>query len=303
MKRRTFLAAAGALAVSPVDAALPGTVIDTHTHFYDPTRPEGISWPPKDNELLYRTVLPDDFRKLALPLGVTGTIVIEAVARLEDNQWMLDLAARHPVITAVVGRLQPGTPDFRKHLDRFRKNPLFAGLRLGGSGLNDVINSPDAMSDMKALSATGLELDLNGGASMLPPLMKLIDRIPDLRIVIDHLPFDMPADHTQRSEHEKMLRGLHGRPQVYAKVSNVLRRRGHSVPDNAASYREPLDKLWDIFGPDRVIYGSNWPVSDRVAPYDRVFKVVKEYFTAKGAEASEKYFWKNSKAAYRWPDR
>ena len=68
-------------------------IIDTHTHFYDPTRPQGVPWPPKENQLLYRTVLPADAQALAAPVGVTGTVVVEASAWLEDNQWILDLAA------------------------------------------------------------------------------------------------------------------------------------------------------------------------------------------------------------------
>jgi L-fuconolactonase len=88
--------------------------------------------------------------------------------------------------------------------------------------------------------------------------------------------------------------------QVYAKVSNVPRRSGERVPDEVGFYRSALDELWEVFGEDRLIYGSNWPVSARIAPYETAFKVVREYFAAKGQEASEKYFWRNSKAAYRW---
>lgn len=68
-------------------------------------------------------------------------------------------------------------------------------------------------------------------------------------------------------------------------------------------YRPSLDELWDVFGEDRLIYGSNWPVSDLVAPYDAVFRVVHDYFAAKGDRAFERYFWKNSQAAYRWRAR
>ena len=90
------------------------------------------------------------------------------------------------------------------------------------------------------------------------------------------------------------------RPQVYAKVSGVLRRVEGRVPDDVAFYKPSLDELWDAFGVDRLVYGSNWPVSEKLAPYETVIKVVRQYFEAKGQEASEKYFWKNSKAAYRW---
>ena len=67
-------------------------IIDTHTHFYDPTRPQGVPWPSKENELLYRTVLPQHHRALAEREGVTGTVVVEASKWLEDNQYVLDLA-------------------------------------------------------------------------------------------------------------------------------------------------------------------------------------------------------------------
>ncbi len=100
--------------------------------------------------------------------------------------------------------------------------------------------------------------------------------------------------------YQTALRELGKRPQVYAKVSNVPRRSGDRVPEEVSFYRPSLDELWDIFGPDRVIYGSNWPVSARIAPYQVAFNIVREYFTAKGPEAVEKYFWKNSQAAYRW---
>jgi predicted TIM-barrel fold metal-dependent hydrolase len=68
-------------------------------------------------------------------------------------------------------------------------------------------------------------------------------------------------------------------------------------------YRPALDEMWESFGPERSIYGSNWPVSDRLAPYDIVFRVVRDYFAAKGLGASEKFFAQNSKRAYRWAVR
>jgi predicted PhzF superfamily epimerase YddE/YHI9 len=96
--------------------------IDCHTHFYDPTRPEGAPWPPADDVVLYRRVLPEDFRRVAEPLGVAGTVVVEASAWLEDNQWVLDLAEQDRAIVGFVGRLAPSSPDFGVHLSRFARN-------------------------------------------------------------------------------------------------------------------------------------------------------------------------------------
>ena len=61
-----------------------------------------------------------------------------------------------------------------------------------------------------------------------------------------------------------------------------------------------LDELWNIFGPERLIYGSDWPNSDHWGSYAEVLSVVREYFTGKGRPAAEKFFWKNSIDAYRW---
>ena len=79
--RRDFLLAAGGVA-----AAAPTWIVDAHTHFYDPSRPLGVPWPPRNDSLLYRAVLPRHYREFARPLGVSGTIVVEASPWVEDNQ-------------------------------------------------------------------------------------------------------------------------------------------------------------------------------------------------------------------------
>lgn len=294
--RRTFLATAAGAAVRSAAAAVPVAIIDTHTHFYDPARPQGVPWPPKDEKVLYRTVLPQEFRRMAKPLGVAGTIVVEASPWLEDNQYILDLAAKNPIIVGFVGNLEPGKPDFQKHLSRFQKNPLFRGIRLGSlwqRNLAGDLSATPFISDVKALAKAGLGIDAVGGPSLLTALVLLTDQAPGLRVVIDHLPFDPPESETERAEYQNALRELGKRPQVFAKVSNVLRASGDRV--------SALDELWEVFGPDRLIYGSNWPVSDRIAPYEAVLNVVRKYFATKGQDATEKYFRKNSQAAYRWP--
>ena len=299
MRRRTFLAAAGAAASQAHGAASASPIIDTHAHFYDPSRPGGVPWPEKEETQLYRTVLPDEFVKLTKPFGITGVIEVEASPLVEDNQWVLDLAPKNPILIGTVGDLEPGKPDFRRHLTRFHKNPLFLGIRCGylwDRNLANELPKPQFIADLKFMAKAGLEMDAVGSPSLLADVVRITDQVPELRIVIDHLPYDAPTD-------SKMLRELGKRLQVYVKVSNVLRRVGNRVPTDLAFYRPALDELWDVFGADRLIYGSNWPVSDRVAPYDQVFRIVHEYFTAKGKEAAEKYFWRNSQAAYRWRAR
>ena len=110
-------------------AQLP--IIDTHIHLFDTNRPQGVPWPDKNNAVLYQPALPDRYRKLAAPLGVVGAIEVEASPWLEDNQWVLDVIAKDPMIVGTIGNLEPGKPEFGKHLERFHRNPLFLGIRYG----------------------------------------------------------------------------------------------------------------------------------------------------------------------------
>jgi predicted TIM-barrel fold metal-dependent hydrolase len=93
------------------------------------------------------------------------------------------------------------------------------------------------------------------------------------------------------------------RPQVYVKLSEVFRRIDGDVPRDLSIYRDTLDEIHGIFGEDRVLYGSDWPNSDRWRPYADVLSLVQEYLASKGAAAAEKYFWRNSVRAYRWVKR
>src|SRR5215470_9018768 len=99
MNRRECLTlVAGAAGLGWAKAPRPLRIIDTHIHLFDPTRPQGVPWPPKDNAVLYLKALPDRYRKIAVPLGITGAIEVECSPWLEDNQWVLDVAAKDKIV-------------------------------------------------------------------------------------------------------------------------------------------------------------------------------------------------------------
>jgi L-fuconolactonase len=287
-------------------ASIP--IIDTHIHLFDPTRPQGVPWPDKNNAVLYKPALPDRYRKIAVPLGVVGAIEVEASPLVEDNQWVLDIAAKDKIIVGMVGDLEPGKPGFRQHFDRLHRNPLFLGIRCGnlwGRDLSADMSNPQFITDLKILADAGLEMDTaNPTPALMASIVKLTDKIPDLRIVVDHLlQPDPPTDPAARKAFQADLRELGKRPHTYAKVSEVLRRVDGRVPEDLNFYRERLDELWEHFGQDRLMYGSDWPNSDIWAEYPKALRVAQEYFAAKGPGVAEKIFWKNSIAAYRWVHR
>ena len=312
MNRRTFLgfaAGSAALDLGAKGNSIP--IIDTHIHLFDPTRPQGVPWPEKgnkDDEVLYRPALPDRYRQITQGLGIVGVIEVECSPWLEDNQWVLDIADKDPMILGTVGNLEPGKPDFRKHLDRFHRNPLFRGIRCGnlwGRNLAKDMSSGEYVSDIKALADAGLGLDTaDQSTQMLSAVVRLTDKLPKLRVVLDHLPYtDPPEEPEARKERETYLRELAARPKIFVKLSEVLRRVDGKVPVDLEFYRSRLDEIWSIFGEDRIMFGSDWPNSDRWGSFQQVFTLARDYVAAKGRAVEGKFYWKNSIRAYNWIKR
>lgn len=280
--------------------ALP-PAIDTHTHFYDPTRKQGVPWPPVGETVLYKPHYPREFQMLTQPHRVVGTVVVEASPWLEDNQWILDLAKDDPFIVGFIGNLELGKPEFAANLQRFGANPLFRGLRVNARALAQGLGQAAFEKDLQRLGEREYALDVLGNAALLPDVVRVAKLAPGLRIVIDHLPFgEWDKDVAAM---ERALAEIAQTRNVYAKVSNVVRRVDGKVVETPESYRPALDVLWKLFGASRLIFGSNWPVSNRVAPYSTLHKIVADYFLAKGTGSAEKFFLKNSLAAYRWVPR
>jgi L-fuconolactonase len=299
---------------APDDAALSPTpdafieagvaaVIDCHTHFFDPTRanPSGRSAPvpwPDPGSVLYRRTMPADYQPLATPLGITGTVVIEASPWLEDNQWILDLAATAPAIVGFVGNLSEvmGKAGFDAALARFAENPLFRGIRV----------SPGALvaantSNFVALADKGLMIDVNGSPADLPAIAAFASKVPKLRIVIDHVGGVHIDGKAPPAAWVSGMQAAAAQPNVYCKVSYLAEGTGATqgdAPSDVAFYRPVLDALWAAFGQDRLVFGSNWPVSAPAAPLSTVVSIVKTYFMEKGRDAADKYFYRNGKAAY-----
>lgn len=301
VNRRRFVLATGACLLAPsITSAAAAPVIDTHIHFYDPRRPNGIPWPPKSDSVLYRPVLPDSFAAVAKPVGVTGAVVIEASARTEDNQWVLDLVKDTPMIVGFVANLNPGTPEFHVNLARFHRNPLVRGIRLFDQSFAANAANPAFIDDLRRLADADLMLDAIGetNSQWLAPLLTVVEKVPHLRVAINHMP-EMPPGWKP-----EQMRALAAHPNVYCKVSGIiLQNSDGKVPTGAAFYKPSIDRLWDIFGEDRVMYGSNWPKTDHRGSYATVFKLAKQYVDPKGPVISEKFFSKNSRTCYKWIER
>jgi predicted TIM-barrel fold metal-dependent hydrolase len=310
MDRRAFLAGVAATAAAgplkiDAQAQRPVPIIDTHIHLFDPNRPQGAPYTgPAGTTPI--AALPSRYRLLAMRLGVVGAIEVEASPWIEDNLWVLEVAQADTIMVGTVGNLEPDKPEFPEYLERYHKNPLFRGIRYGnlwGRDFTKQSENPAFISGLKRLAQAGLVLDTaNPRITLLEAVVRITDQVPELRVVLDHLPNLEPTD-AERPLYRRLLAEIAQRPAIYVKLSEVIHRVNGQVSTDVSAYRDRLDDLLGVFGEDRILFGSDWPNSDGVAPVETVFGIVKDYFIGKPRSVQEKYFWKNSVAAYRWVKR
>ncbi len=311
MKRRTFTASSVVAWLGMATRGLPASVdpkqldiIDCHTHFYDPNRTDGIPWPEKGSSL-YRTVLPQHLRALTQFRPVTGTIIVEASPRVEDNQWLLDLAKEDPFIVGIVGNLRPGEPGFSKLVERFAADRLFRGIRVNASLVKQSVDKSD-FADLKRMIDLGLTLDVNGGPDTPAILAKLASKLPALKIVLNHIGNVRISSDPPPAEWSHGIREAANHQNVFVKISALVEgasRNGEKSPSALDFYRPYLDVVWHAFGDDRVIYGSNWPVSEQAAEYETLQRIALEYAFERGDQAARQFCSLNAQKAYNWVER
>jgi L-fuconolactonase len=306
--RRTFLGAAAAVGIASTGEAqaAPIPIIDCHIHLFDQTRAQGV--PYSGGSRNTEPALPARYKRLAAPLGIVGAIEVEASPWVEDNLWVLEVEEKDPVMVGMIGNLRPEKPEFGEYLERYHRNKLFLGIRYGnlwGYSLVDQVSNPVFVEGLKLLQQADLVLDTaNPRPDLMEAILRLSDRVPDLRMILDHVPgMLLRLDTAARKRVEATLGQLAKRPRIYVKVSQMLQIANGKAVTDAAVYRPALDYLFDTFGEDRLIFGSDWPNEWAVDNLAGIVQIVREYFGRRGRAAAEKYFWRNSVEAYRWVRR
>ena len=281
-------------------------IIDTHIHLFDSRRPQGVpyagsaEWAKERNGV----ALPATFRAFAEPLNIVGAIELEASPWVEDNLWVLEQIETDTMFVGTVGDLEPEKPEFVELYNRFRKNPLFLGIRCGNIWGRDVTKQVDDakfIDGLRRLADADQVMDTcNPTVELMQAMVKINDKIPNLRIMLDHLPSLDPTP-AQQAAYDAVLKEIQGRPSIYAKLSEIDHRT--KKERGLAAHKARLDQLMDTFGEDRVVFGTDWPNSWGTATPAQIVDIARAYFATRTRAAAEKYFWKNSLNFYKWKKR
>lgn len=272
-------------------------VIDSHVHFYDPTRPGGIPWPPIEDSLLHRPRLPCHY---PAPATTTRVIAIESSPRASDHDWLLELAGRERLIAGVVANLPVGQPDFGAQLSAARRHPKLVGLRLRHDRLAAGIRHSNFLADLRRLAAAQLSLDVYGPPALWETLRQVAKSIPELTMIADHVANIRTEAHGCTTDWLTDLQAASSCKNIYCKVSGLVEgSRGLPGARTEEFHLPLLETVWRLFGEDRVLFGSNWPVCSRDAEVAEVMSLASAYAATRGSSVVEKFLSTNALSIYR----
>ena len=236
-------------------------MIDAHAHLWQLGR-NGCVWPTPDFAPIYRDFSIEDLRAAAQPSRVDGVILVQSQEGDADTDWLLSLIA-DPLIAGIVGWTDFLASNAPAAIERLAANPKLKGLRpMVQDRESDWYDSPALDPVFAAVEGLHLVLDALLRPRHLPSLFRLASRHPVLSVVIDHGAKPAPADFDSWSE----LIGLIARlPNVSCKLSGLLTELPPGATDEDVA---PLfDRLWNAFGAERLIWGSDWPVLTLAGDY------------------------------------
>ncbi|MET3470431.1 L-fuconolactonase [Novosphingobium sp. 1529] len=237
-------------------------ILDGHQHFWALANPF-TDWPTADLAPIHRDFLPADFPADA---AVWGTILVQAAPDRAETAWLLRLAQDHPLVRGVVGWADLAAPDAPAQIAALAQEPLLKGLRPMLQGLDDPrwILRGEVGDGLDAMARHGLCLDALVRAPQLPVIAELAACHPALRIALDHAGKPDIASHGYAAWAND-LAALSGHGNVWCKLSGLWTEAGGQTDD--ATIALYVDHILACFGPDRVIWGSDWPVLHLAGDY------------------------------------
>lgn len=242
--------------------------IDAHQHLWHPGRGD-YGWMPKDNPVLFRPYVPSDLAPILAEHGIDGTVLVQAAPTVAETEYMLGLADACDWVLGVVGWVDFERAEDRKTLERLAGHPKFKGVRpmIQDIADPDWMLRPDVEWGYRAVAELGLSFDALGFPRHLQNFLTILTRHPHMAVVVDHCMKPEIRNHSEdgfRVWADGMAR-IAGETGAVCKFSGLVTEAG---PDWTVDDLKPYaDHVLTVFGPDRVMWGSDWPVCRLRAEY------------------------------------
>lgn len=273
-------------------------MIDSHQHFwtYDTERHDWIS---DDFAAIRHDFLPEDLMPVLAENGISGCIAVQADQNMAENEFLLDLASKNNFIKGIVGWTDLQHDQLEKELEFFQYFPIIKGFRhiLQAETQRDLFLQPRFKAGLALLNRYGYSYDILVHADQLQYLPALLREFPDLHFVLDHLG-KPPISSGKIKEWERDIRAIAEFEQLSCKVSGFLT-EADLKRWKSTDFHPYFDLLVELFGIDRLMYGSDWPVCLAAGSYGEAKDVVTDYFGAFSLDEQDAFFRRNASAFYK----
>ncbi|MEX3961191.1 amidohydrolase [Paraburkholderia sp. EG286B] len=274
--------------------------IDAHQHYWDPARGD-YGWLTPSMTVLYRAFGPADLAPLRASCGVARTVVVQAAPTVEETRWLLDLARHEPSIAGVVGWVPLDDPHVATLIAELAREPKLRGVRPMLQDLpdDDWIENADTARGVEALIAHDLAFDALVFTRHAHALATFLARNPALRVVIDHGAKPPIADGGESgyTAWSQAISRFARFPQVHCKLSGLATEAAPGWDD--ATLAPWVAHLLASFGPQRLMWGSDWPVLNLNGDYARWYASAQRLTQALSVDERAAVFGGNAAAFYR----
>lgn len=274
-------------------------IIDSHQHFWQHSQPFDYSW--QDAEELSpirRDFLPEDLAPLIRQVGVDQTIFVQTQHDVAENRWVLGLADQHDFIAGVVGWVDLASEQCEEQLLEFKDHPKFVGIRHVTQDEPDdnFIVRPQVIRGLKVLQKHGVPFDLLFYVKHLKHAATLARELPDLPMVIDHLAKPRIKDSATEDWIDN-FRAASKFPNIYCKLSGMITEANWQIwkPTDLKPY---IETALECFGPQRCMFGSDWPVCELAGTYEQVHSALTECLGPLGQSENDAIFGKTATSFY-----
>jgi len=272
-------------------------MIDAHQHFWRLARGD-YGWLTPALPAIHRDFGPDDFAPILARHGIERTILVQAAPTIAETRWLLDIAHRTPFVGGVVGWADFDANDAPETIDALAHDRKLVGLRpmVQDIGDDDWLLRPSHAPAFEAMIAHDLVLDALVLPRHLKRLARVVERHPSLRVVVDH--GAKPRIREREIDAWRAdLAAVASHPQVACKLSGLVT---EARRDDGASELAPwIDAMLELFGPDRLLWGSDWPVVDLAGGYDRWRAITTDALRALDAQACDAVLGGTAAKVYR----
>ena len=272
--------------------------IDAHQHYWKIERGDYDWMSAPAVASIRRDFLPRDLRPALEKHRIDRTIVVQAAATVAETDFLLDLAAEDASIAGVVGWLDVEAPDFASTLARYERRPSFLGIRPMLQDIPDdrFLLRPRVLENLSALGRSGRRLDLLVLPRHLPVVVEALERLPEIRAVVDHCAKPDLRTGALDDWREGIAR-VAEHSNVACKLSGLVTEAPPGA--DAARLAPAVEHVLSVFGPNRLLFGSDWPVCTLAASYDRVVDVLSEILGARlDPDFEQKLFGANASRFY-----